>query len=93
VVRIRLKRMGRRNRPFFRIVAADARKPRDGTTLEILGAYDPAAETDQAKYNVQVDRIRHWLSVGAQPSETVRSIIKKLGIDRPSARRQTPEGA
>jgi len=75
-----MKRMGRRNLAFFRIVAADARKPRDGETLEILGTYDPAGLTDEAKYTVKRERIEYWLSVGAQPSRTVRSIIKKLGI-------------
>lgn len=90
VVRIRLKRMGRRNRPFFRIVAADARAPRDGKTIEILGTYDPTGATDQDKYTVKAERIQYWLSVGAQPTETVRSILKKLGIARPApeAKRQ-----
>jgi small subunit ribosomal protein S16 len=82
-VKIRMKRVGRTNRPEFRIVAADARSPRDGSVLENLGFYHPL-EKDAAKVlRMDEDRIKHWLSVGAQPSETLVSIFKKRGITLP----------
>lgn len=77
-VRIRLARVGRRKNPAYRVVVADARKARDGRFIEILGYYQPVS----AETKVQVDEAKalHWLSVGAQPSETVRSIFRKAGI-------------
>lgn len=79
-VRIRLKRMGRRNRAFYRICAFDSRKPRDGKSLEQLGTYDPMEEDDAKKYVIKKERIEYWISVGAKPSETVASILVKHGI-------------
>jgi small subunit ribosomal protein S16 len=79
-VRLRLKRFGRRHRSFYRLAAIDARNPRDGRVLEELGFYDPEGgkETEQVKLNAE--RIQHWLRVGAVPSQTVLSLLKKNGI-------------
>ena len=77
-VKIRLTRVGRRNSPFFRIVVADSRSPRDGRFIEILGVYQPLKGT--AEFEVKEDRAVFWLERGAIPSNTVRSIFKKLGI-------------
>lgn len=80
-VKLRLKRLGRRHRPFYRLNAMDSRSPRDSKPIEQLGHYDPL-ETDQEKaIQIKADRIKYWLSVGAQPSDTVRSLLKKSGID------------
>jgi small subunit ribosomal protein S16 len=70
--------MGAKKRPSYRIVAADSRSPRDGAFIEAFGFYDPI--TDPATINVKLDRARHWLSVGAQPTDTVRSIFTKAGV-------------
>jgi small subunit ribosomal protein S16 len=83
VVKLRLRRMGAKKRPSYRIVAADSRSPRDGAFIESVGFYDPI--TDPATINVNVDRARHWLSVGAQPTETVNSLFKKAGVYRVEA--------
>ena len=80
MVRIRLKRMGRRNRPFYRINAMDKRAPRDGRILENLGWYDPIAKDEDKQIFVKNDRIEHWLSVGAQPTDTVKDILVKVGL-------------
>jgi small subunit ribosomal protein S16 len=77
---IRMKRSGRKNRPCYRISVADSRSPRDGRTIESLGLYDPIAPRAQMQLQLDVERARHWLSVGAQPSETVASIFKRLGV-------------
>ncbi|MFQ5963402.1 MAG: 30S ribosomal protein S16 [Candidatus Scalinduaceae bacterium] len=79
-VRIRLKRMGRRNRPFYRICAFDAREKRDGKSIEQLGTYDPMEKEDSKKVVLKRERIEYWLSVGAKPTETVGSILKKNKI-------------
>ncbi len=82
-VKIRMKRVGRTNRPEFRIVVADARAPRDGEVIENLGFYHPL-EKDAAKVvRIDEERAKYWLSVGAQPSETVTSILKRRGIAIP----------
>ncbi len=75
MVVLRLRREGTKNRPFYRIVAADQRFPRDGRFLEILGTYDPLIKGDN--YKVNLEAAQKWISVGAQPSETVASILKK----------------
>jgi len=75
MVVIRLRREGTKNRPFFRIVAADQRFPRDGRFLEILGTYDPLMEGNNVKVNLE--SAKKWIAKGAQPSETVRSLLKK----------------
>ncbi|MDP6433141.1 MAG: 30S ribosomal protein S16 [Candidatus Scalindua sp.] len=80
MVKIRLKRMGRRNRAFFRICAFDAREERDGRSIEQLGTYDPMEKDESKKVVLKRERIEYWLSVGAQPTETVASILKKNEI-------------
>ena len=80
MVKLRLKRMGRRNRAFFRLCAFDAREERDGRSIEQLGTYDPMAKDEEKKVVLKKDRIEYWLSVGAQPTETVASILKKNQI-------------
>lgn len=76
-VRIRMKRMGRKHRPYFRIVAIDSRQPRDGRTLEELGTYDPMVVTKENRITLKTDRIKYWMSVGALPSEKVQAILVK----------------
>ena len=76
-VRIRMKKMGRRHRPFFRICVVDARKPRDGKTIEEVGHYDPMVREKSQRIKLNMERIDYWISVGAQPSEKVAVLIKK----------------
>ena len=78
-VRIRMKKMGRLHRPFFRICAMDGRTPRDGRVLEQLGTYDPMVGDTDARAVLNAERIQYWLSVGAQPSDKVKVLIKKYG--------------
>ncbi len=85
MVRIRMKSMGRRHRPFFRICAMDARAPRDGRAIEELGWYDPMVRNAEAREFVDKNRIRYWLSVGAQPSDKVAAILKRHGVKKPLA--------
>jgi small subunit ribosomal protein S16 len=80
MVRLRLKRTGRRHRPAYRIIAVDQRASRDGRAIEELGLYDPANENPDLRVSLNSERIAYWLSVGAQPSETVRSLIQKAEI-------------
>jgi len=81
LVRLRLKRLGRRHRPYYRIAAFDARAPRDGRAIEEdLGLYDPLEPDDTKKVSLNRERIIYWLEQGAQPSEAVASILKKNGI-------------
>jgi small subunit ribosomal protein S16 len=74
-VKIRLKRIGAKNKPAFRIVVADARSPRDGKCIEELGSYDPRRKGQN--FTLDLERARYWLSKGAQPSDTCASFIKK----------------
>jgi len=74
-VRIRLKRFGRKGRPFYRIVVADARVQREGKTLDTVGWYDPLAKGEQA--SLQEDKVLSWLRRGAQPTQTVRSLLRR----------------
>ena len=76
-VRIRLKRTGTKNAPAYRIVVADSRSPRDGKFIEELGSYDPKQKG--LNFKLKLDRAQYWVSKGAQPSETVASLIKKAG--------------
>ena len=76
-VRIRMKKMGRRHRPFYRICAVDGRAPRDGRVLEELGTYDPMIPDTDARAILKSERIQYWISVGAQPSDKVAVLIKK----------------
>lgn len=74
---IRMKRLGRKNRPFYRICATDSRSPRDGKVIEELGTYDPMVHETDARCVFNEQRVDYWLSVGAQPSEAVGVLIKK----------------
>ncbi len=80
-VKLRLKRFGRRHRPFYRLNAIDGRSPRDGKSIEELGFYDPIEPAADKAVQFNQERVKYWLSVGAQPSTTVRSLLKKAGID------------
>ncbi|HZL99520.1 MAG TPA: 30S ribosomal protein S16 [Planctomycetota bacterium] len=82
--RIRLKRMGRKNRPAFRICVFDSRTRRDGPPVEELGSYDPARKAWAEKVKLNSERASYWLGVGALPSETVRSIFRHLGVRKPA---------
>jgi small subunit ribosomal protein S16 len=77
MVKIRLRRMGAKKAPFYRIVVADSRYPRDGRFIEEIGTYDPRQEP--AAVNVDADRAQAWIKTGAQPTETVRALLKKAG--------------
>lgn len=77
-VRIRLRRQGRKKSPTYRIVVADGRSPRDGKFLEILGQYAP--RTGEQALSLNVERTNYWLDNGAQPSDTVRSLLRKAGV-------------
>ena len=78
-VRIRLKRLGRKHRPYFRICAMDSRTPRDGRVLEELGTYDPMVPETDARASLNKERVDYWLGVGAKPTEKVAVLIKKYG--------------
>ncbi|MCF7813260.1 MAG: 30S ribosomal protein S16, partial [Candidatus Cloacimonetes bacterium] len=78
MVKLRLKRMGKINKPFYRIVCLDSRKKRDGAYLEAIGYYDP--KTDPLTLKVDTDKALYWLGKGAQPSDTVHSLLKKVGV-------------
>ena len=78
-VRIRLKRMGRTHRPFYRVCAMDQRSPRNGRVIEELGYYDPMVKETDARAVLKSDRIDYWLGVGAQPSGNAKTLIKKYG--------------
>ncbi len=77
-VRIRLKRIGSKKRPVYRVVVADSRSPRDGKFIEEIGIYNPT--TDPSTFQVDKEKVLDWMSKGAQPSETVRSFLAKEGI-------------
>ena len=76
MVKIRLRRMGAKKAPYYRVVVADSHSPRDGRFIEELGTYDPMADSDKRK--VDMERVKYWISNGAQPTDTVRGLIKKL---------------
>ena len=76
-----MKRMGRTHRPFYRICATDRRTPRDGRVIEELGSYDPSVPDTNARCTLKAERVDYWLSVGAQPSDKVRVLIKKFGTN------------
>jgi small subunit ribosomal protein S16 len=77
-VKLRLTRVGAKKKPFYRVVVADSRSPRDGRVLENVGTYDPNPEPPAVKLNEE--RIKHWISKGAKPSETVAHLFKKAGL-------------
>ena len=78
MVKIRLKRMGAKKNPFYRVVVADSRYPRDGRFIEEIGYYDPTKEPSVIK--VDADKAKEWIAKGAQPTDTVKNILKKEGI-------------
>jgi small subunit ribosomal protein S16 len=80
---LRLKRFGRLNHPTFRVVAADSRSKRDGRIIETLGFYLPKLQRVAEQFKLNSERVQYWLSVGAQPSETVVTLIKRAGIALP----------
>lgn len=83
-VALRLKRIGRRNRPCYRICVMDTRTRRDGRAIEELGFYDPVVAADkESNFELNEERAKYWLSVGAQPSETVASLLKRKGVELP----------
>jgi small subunit ribosomal protein S16 len=101
-VRIRMKKMGRKHRPFYRICAMDIREPRDGRVLEELGTYDPMVPETDARAIFDAERMQYWLGKGAQPSDKVKVLIKKYGatgthleqqrhaLDRLAQKRRSP---
>ena len=89
MVRIRLARVGKKKKPFYRIVAADSRSPRDGRFIEILGSYSPISEPEVT--SLKPERIIYWLEHGAQMTERVRAILKKEGVLRQWKGAEAPE--
>lgn len=81
-VRIRMKRFGRRHRPYFRICVMDSRSPRDGRAIEEVGSYDPMVADKSKRVTLNLERIDYWISVGAQPSDKVAVLIKKVKTNR-----------
>ena len=89
MVKIRLRRMGAKKHPFYRLVVADARSPRDGRFIEHLGYYDPMTEPVQVK--IDAEKVTRWLRQGAQPSEAARSLLKREGLlERRAEKPTTP---
>jgi len=91
---LRLRRTGRKNLPCFRIIATDSRFPRNGRLLETLGLYDPLRKEEEKRIQLDEERARHWLSVGAKPSDVVASILRTRGIHArvPARRERTGRG-
>ncbi len=79
-VKMRLKRMGKKKSPYYRVVVADSRSPRDGRFIEEIGTYDPNQEPSQVK--IDADAAKKWLNNGAQPTETVAKLLAKVGIEK-----------
>lgn len=78
--RIRLRRIGRKKLPLFRIVVADQDSPRDGRFIEIIGTYNPKGQTATDKVQVDAEKARQWIAKGATPSDTVQSLLKQAGV-------------
>lgn len=89
-VKLRLKRLGRTNHPFYRLNAMDSRTARDGRVIEELGYYDPRNKEQTKQFVANLDRCRYWLDVGAVPSETVSSLLKKNGLEHKQLRLPKP---
>ena len=90
-VAIRLRREGALNRPYFKVVVTDTRSPRDGKFIEIVGTYDPKKSGQNS--TLKLDRIEHWISKGAQPSDAVRSLIKKTKNPEAAAKKEAAAAA
>lgn len=80
MVKIRLRRVGRKKAPTYRIVVADSQSPRDGKFIEIIGQYTPREKAGQGGLQVNEERANYWLGVGAQPTDTARSLLRKAGV-------------
>lgn len=78
--KIRLRRMGAKKAPFYRVVVADSRSPRDGKSIEEIGYYNPIAKNDDVSLKINEERALYWLGTGAQPSETVKALLNKAGV-------------
>ena len=89
-VKLRLKRMGRKNHAFYRLSAIDSRSPRDGRVIEELGFYDPHLKDQAKQFVAKLDRCKYWLDTGAVPSETVSSLLKKNGLEHKQLRLPKP---
>lgn len=89
-VRIRMKRLGRKHRPFYRICAMDSRNPRNGRAIEELGHYDPMIPDKSQRVTLNIERIDYWLSVGAQPSDKVAVLIKKVKTNKWGITKEPP---
>jgi len=83
--RIRLRRVGRKKLPLYRIVVADQESPRDGRFIEIIGSYNPKGAAPADKVQVDADKARQWISQGAIPSQTVQSLLRQAGVFKPTA--------
>ena len=89
MVVIRMARGGARNRPFYNIVVADSRMPRDGRFIERIGYYNPKAAESEQKFRIALDRVAHWVDLGAQPSAAVKKIIKR-GKSQVAGKQEAP---
>ena len=89
-VKLRFKRMGRIHAPFYRLSAVDSRTPRDGRVIEELGTYDPQNKDKAKQFAAKLDRCQHWLDVGAVPSPTVSSLLKRAGVEHKMLRLPKP---
>lgn len=87
-VKIRLKRMGANKKPFYRVIVADGRAPRDGRFIDELGYYNPLKEPAEVK--IDVEKAEKWLANGAQPTDTVKRIFNNAGISKPKAVKEAP---
>lgn len=87
MVRLRLKRFGRTHSPTYRLCAMDQRSPRNGRAIEELGYYQPCNKNEDEQVKLNEERVKYWLSVGAQPSKTAANLIKKQGIDPTSGKK------
>jgi small subunit ribosomal protein S16 len=90
MVRLRLKRFGRTHRPYYRLDAMDIRTKRDGKPIEELGTFDPLEKDESKQVKINAERVSYWLGVGAQPTPTVRTLLKRAGVEvKPSKRKGT----
>lgn len=89
-VRIRMKKLGRTHRPFFRICVMDQQSPRNGKAIEEVGSYDPMVKDKSKRVTLNLERVDHWISVGAQPSEKVAVLIDKVRNNRWGAMKSPP---
>ena len=91
MVKIRLKRQGAKKAPFYRVIVADSRSPRDGRNIEEIGTYDPMS--NPAKININLERAKYWIGCGAQPTDTVRGLLKAAEANQPKTVESEAEAA